>query len=88
MPLVNCYAPNNEQEQMIDVFQVIRDHLEKLEPDKDASIILEGDWNLIFNSSLDAFGGKPILKSNSLKQMHDIMSGFDLIDIWRIRNPT
>ena len=59
--LVNCYAPNNEQEQ-IKLFHVIRDHLKKLEPDEDVNIILEGDWNLIFNSSLDALGGKPGLK--------------------------
>ena len=52
------------------------------------NIILGGDWNLIFNSSLDAFGGKPVLKSSSLRQLYDLMSEFDLIDIWRIRNPT
>ena len=85
--LVNCYAPNNEQEQ-IKLFQVIRDHFKKLEPDKDVNIILGGDWNLIFNSSLDAFGGKPILKSNSFKQLYDLMSEFNLIDAWRIRNST
>ena len=39
--LVNCYASNNEQEQ-IKLFQVIRDHLENLEPDKDVNIILGG----------------------------------------------
>ena len=84
--LVNCYAPNSEQEQ-IKLFRVIRDHLKKLEPDRDVNIILGGDWNLIFNSSLDALGGKPSLESNSLKQMYDLMTEFDLIDIWRIRNP-
>ena len=73
--LVNCYAPNNEQDQ-IKLFQVIRDHLEKLEPNNDVNIISGGDWNMIFNSSLDAFGGKPILKSNSLKQLYDLMSEF------------
>ena len=85
--LVNCYAPNNEQEQ-IKLFQVIRDHLKKPEPDKDVNIILGGDRNLIFNLSLDAFGGKPVLKSNSLRQLYDLMSEFDLTDVWRIRNPT
>ena len=49
--------------------------------------MLGGDWNLISNSSLDALGGKPSLKSNSLKQVYDLMTKFDLIDIWRIRNP-
>ena len=38
--LVNCYAPNNEQEQ-IKLFQVIRDHFKNLEPDKDVNLILE-----------------------------------------------
>ena len=78
--LVNCYKPNNEQEQ-IKLFQVITDHLKKLEPDKDVNIILRGDWNLIYNSSLDAFGGNPILKGNSLKQLYDLISQFDLIDV-------
>ena len=41
-----------------------------------------------FNSSLDALGGKPRLKSNSLKRMYDLMTDFDLIDICRVRNPT
>ena len=40
---VNCYAPNSEQEQ-IKLFRVIRDHLKKLEPDRDVNIILGGDW--------------------------------------------
>ena len=42
----------------------------------------------MFNLSLNAFGGRPILKSNSLKQVYDAMSKFDLIDVWRIRNTT
>ena len=81
--LVNCYATNNEQEQ-IKLFQALRDHLKKLEPDKDVNIILGCGWNLIFNSSLDALYGKPSFKSNSFKQLYDLMSEFDLIDIWRI----
>ena len=55
--LGNCYVPNNEQDQ-IKLFKIpfkkkqTRDHLKRLEPDKDLSIILGGDWNLIFTSSL------------------------------------
>ena len=77
--LVNCYAPSNEQEQ-IKLFQVIRNHSKNIEPDKDVNLILGGDWNLIFNSSLDAFGGKHALESNSLKQLYDLMSEFDLME--------
>ena len=78
--------PNSEQEQ-VKLFRVIKDHLKKLQPYRDVNIIL-GDWNLIFNSSLDVYGGKPGLKSNSLKQMYDLMTEFYLMDIWRIGNPT
>ena len=39
--LFNCYASNNEQEQ-VKLFQVIRDHLKNLESDKDVNIILGG----------------------------------------------
>ena len=66
------------------MFSVIGDHLKKLEPDKDVSIILGDDCNQIFNSGFDVLAGKPFLKSNSFKQMYDIMSECDLIDIWRI----
>ena len=52
--------PKNKKED-IKMSQVIRDHLKKLELDKDVSIIL-CDCNMIFNSNLDPFGGRPILK--------------------------
>ena len=60
-PYILVNVPSNEQEQ-IKLFQVIRDHFKNLEPDEDVNLILGGDWNLIFNSSLDVFGGKLTLK--------------------------
>ena len=50
--------------------------------------ILTGDWNVIFDRSLDALGGSPTLKFNSLKEIQSLMLDYKLLDIWRARNPT
>ena len=50
--------------------------------------ILAGDWNMTFDKFLDAMGGIPSLKFNSLKQLQSFMVDYDLSDIWRVRNPT
>ena len=43
---------------------------------------------MIFNKFLDAMGGTPSLKFNSLKQLQSLMVDYDLSDIWRAQNPT
>ena len=43
---------------------------------------------MIFDRSLDALGGSPILKFNSLKEIQSLMLDYKLLDIWRARNPT
>ena len=43
---------------------------------------------MIFDKFLDAVGGIPSLKLNSLKQLLLLMVDYDLSDIWRARNPT
>ena len=49
-------------------------------------IIIGGDFNVILDPDLDGFGGKPKLKQ-SAKQIENIFSLHDLVDIWRVRNP-
>ena len=46
------------------------------------------DWNLIFDATRDSFGGKAVLKRKVIFQLKSIMSSYDLVDIWRVRNPT
>ena len=43
---------------------------------------------MIFNKFLDAMGGTPSLKFDSLKQLQSLKVDNDLLDIWRARNPT
>ena len=51
------------------------------------SIIIEGDFNLHFNSKLEAKGGKLTLKKKSLGKMIELIESVELCDIWRIRHP-
>ena len=49
-------------------------------------IVLAGDFNLFFDSNLEAKRGKPILKEKSFSRMVGLKEEYDLRDIWRIRN--
>ena len=40
------------------------------------------------NLEIDAFGGVLSLKKESVSQIKALMTEFDLIDIWRVRNQT
>ena len=49
-------------------------------------MIIGGDFNVILDADLDGTGAKPFIKE-SCKNIEDLCSSFDLIDIYRIRNP-
>ena len=53
--LVNCYAPNTETGQ-IKTFQDLTNHLSDLDADPECNYIFDGDWNLIFDTTLDSMG--------------------------------
>ena len=60
--------------------------LENFEGINDFSIVIGGDWNFILDKDLDAYGGNPKLKLNSIAEHTKLKSKFDLGDIFRIRN--
>ena len=47
---------------------------------------MAGDFDLFFNSKLEAQGGNPILKKKSLAKLIEFKETYDLCDIWRVRN--
>ena len=51
------------------------------------NIVLGGDFNVIFDISLESLGGNPCLKKKSIAKWIQIKEKFDLCDIWKIRNP-
>ena len=84
--LINYYVPNLETQQ-VSVFDKLTKVLSNLELKENTNLILGGDFNLILNLKLDADGGNPTLKSNSIKSLNILTMENDLVDIWRIRNP-
>ena len=82
---VNIYAPNKVQDQCR-FFENLNKNIEDFAVNKEHRIIVGGDFNVTLDSDLDCSGGKPF-KKESVKQIQDLCLDFDLVDIWRIRNP-
>merc|ERR1712059_156235 len=45
-----------------------------------------GDWNFTYEN-IDISGGRYDMWENSINEMHEKKDKFDLIDIWRVKNP-
>ena len=85
--VINIYAPNIESDKAA-FFKIIHDKLNNLNINVNDVICIGGDWNTILDSSLDKMGGKYINNNTVTAEMKSILLSFDLIDIWRIKNPT
>ena len=53
----------------------------------DKHIVLAGNFNFFFDTSLDWYRGKRNLKKKSISKFIELKEKFGLCDIWRIRNP-
>ena len=53
----------------------------------DKHIVLAGDFNFFFDTFLDSYGGKPILKKKSIAKFINLKEKLHLCDISRIRDP-
>ena len=61
--------------------------LSNLELKENTNLILGGDFNIILNLNVDADGGNPTLKSNSIKSPDILTVENDILDIKRLCNP-
>ena len=83
--LINLYNANTENEQinvMSSLFELLGEY--DISPTK--QLVMAGDFNLFFNSKLEAQGGNPTLKKKSLAKLIEFKETYDLCDIWRVRN--
>ena len=85
--LINYYGPNSESAQ-VKVLERIASYLYDMEIDDSVHFVLGGDWDLIFDKTLDFMVESPSLKYSSLKRLQSITIDFNLLDIWRVRNPS
>ena len=83
--LVNVYAPNKVQNQCL-FFDNLNKVIENFVVDKEQKIVIGGDFNIALDSDLDCSGGNSF-KKDSIKNIQDLCLDYDLVDIWRIRNP-
>ena len=83
--LVKLYVPNKVQEwcHFIENLNSTIDVIKDNEP----QIVVGGDLIVTLESDLDCSGGNPAQKA-SVKSIQDLCLDFDLVNIWRIRNPT
>ena len=84
--LINIYNTNNELDQ-VKTLTDLSEILECVDNIQNKNIIFVGDFNIIFDSFLDAQGGNPILKKHAVAKTIQIKQRLNLVDIWRIRNP-
>ena len=85
--LYNVYAPNNEKDHVTFLFS-LKDKLDSLDTNDYEYMIGAGDWNFTFEKN-DRSGGNYNYKKweKSANILDEINEKFDLIDIWRVRNP-
>ena len=83
--LINLYNAITEKEQ-IDALSNMFVLLQEFDTNPKKQLIMAGDFNLFFDSKLDAQGGNPTLKKNSLVKFIELKHSYDLCDIWTVRN--
>ena len=69
--LINLYNANTENEQ-IDVLSSLSKLLEDFDISLTKQLVMAGDFNLFFNSKLEAQGGNPTLKKKSLAKLIEL----------------
>ena len=84
--LINFYNANTELDQL-NVLDLLISKLDGLDIDTSCKPIFGGDFNLIFDTTLDASGGNPSLKKRALAKLIKILQNLDATDIFRVRHP-
>ena len=68
-------------------FSKLSEELKDLVTDADKSIVVGGDFNVILDQDLDG-RGRNKKRKDLVQYVEDMIIEHDLVDIWRIRNPT
>ena len=69
--LVNIYNPNTETEQVTTLLDLGK-LLETIYNFCDKHILLAGDFNFFYDTSLDSYGDKPTLKKKSIAKFIEL----------------
>ena len=83
--IINLYGDNDQAGQVVTLAK-LESLLESFDIKTERKIILGGDFNVIFDKRLDADRGSPCLKVGTIQKLMDILSEYDLCDIFRVHN--
>ena len=83
--MINLYNANTENEQ-INLLSSLSKLLEDFDISLTKQLVMARDFNLFFNSKLEAQGGNPTIKKKSLAKLIELKETYGLCDIWRVRN--
>ena len=84
--LINIYAPNKDKE-IANFFKDLTTVLKKENLDTEENIIVGGDFNCPINPIIDKKGGLLAPRKLVVDSIECFQDNFDLIDIWRVKNP-
>ena len=84
--LINIYNADTESKQLETLSDLVS-VTDKVKDIQSKNIVLGGDFNVIFDISLESLGGNPCLKKKSITKSIQIKEKSDLCNIWEIRNP-
>ena len=86
--LINIYAPSTSLEkEYLSFLCKLKQNLEDIY-DNISPILMGGDFNYILDYNIDRKGGTIKKWDNCKKVLTEIIHVYNLMDIWRIRNPT
>ena len=80
---INTYNVNTEFQQLEALSDLIS-IIDKVKDIKRKIIVLGGDFNVLFDISLEISGGNPCLKKKPIAKLIQIKEKINLCDIWRI----
>ena len=72
------YNPNTDTEQVATLYDLDK-MLETIKDLYDKHIVLAGDFNFFFDTSLDSYGGKPTVKKKSIPKFTKLKKKFDFL---------
>ena len=80
------YLCAEQSKRTVFLFRRAREKIDDFIADENQKIVNGGDFNVVNDPDLDCSGGTPKEKE-SIKFLNSICLNYDLIDIWRTRNP-
>jgi len=85
--IINIYAPSTSRErEYIAFLNKLKNSFEKVY-DSTSAIVMGGDFNYILDYSIDRKGGSIKTWDQCKKLFDSIVQIYELMDIWRVRNP-